>query len=422
MREGRLAQQKTAAMLGGRHHRTLRKPARAVDNPGNFASVLSLDLTTQFFKLTVGIFRLDGALGLFLRILMRKTSIDARSSSLLIGALIPLVGFAVTPLHRLTIVMTFIAGSRTVMWTHIPTLATEASSLMMPTRNAFALRGAMLTRFVLIIGNITVLICATFIGIPMIFSRFVSQLRTSLSLLLTTLSVAFQRSHSALCLMLVSLTVSLHRSLMRFQFGFDLLGARTMLVEQFVNVRLVQHIHLSAPLVKRLDMALAQMIHEPLNFTGSREAAMLHRQVMQTHETRVPMAKKPFRLDNRVVRRDLLNTTFSRCPGRLISPRRGAQAQRRPQHRRGEQNKLRDPHPQTLRSSKLQSTIDRAAPACIRRRVLGRAIFARPSGTCVTSESGPSESRRFVRRSWRLNEPTPSNPAAFASLTTTRRR
>jgi len=81
MREGRLAQQKTAAMLGGRHHRTLRKPARLMDPAGNFASALSLDLTTQFVKHTVGIFRLDGALGLLLRILTRKTSIDARSGS-----------------------------------------------------------------------------------------------------------------------------------------------------------------------------------------------------------------------------------------------------------------------------------------------------------------------------------------------------
>lgn len=248
-----------------------------MDPAGNFASAHSLDLTTQFFKLTVGIFRLDGALGLVLCILTRKTSIDARSSSLLIGALIPLVSLAVTPLHRLAIVMTFIAGSRTVMWTLIPTLATEASSLMMPTRSALALRGALLMRFVLFISNFMVLTCAAFIGIPMILNCFVSPLRMSLSLLLTTLSVAFQRFRSALCLMLASLTVSLHSSLMRFQFGFDVLGARTMLVEQFVNVRLVQHHHLSAPLVKRLDMALAQMIHEPLNLLGPLDTTPVHR-------------------------------------------------------------------------------------------------------------------------------------------------
>ncbi len=370
-----------------------------MDPARNFASPLSLDLTTQFFKLTVGIFRLDGAVGLFLRFLMRKTSIDARSSSLLIGALIPLVGYAVTPLHRLAIVLTFIARSRTVMWTLIPTLATETSSLMMPTRNALALRGALLMRFVLIISNCMTLTCATFIGISMIFHCFVSPLDMSLSLLLSTLDVAFRRFRSALCLTLASLTVSLHSSLMRFQFRFDVRGARTMLAQQLVNVRLVRRIHLSAPLVQQLDMALAQMLHEPLNFTGSREAAMLHRQLMQTHETRVPMAKKSFQLENRVVRSALLNTMFSRCPGRLISRRRSGQAHRRPQHRRGKQNKLRDPHPRSLRSSRLHSTTRRAAPACIRRRVLGRTNFARPSTTCVTSESGASESRRFRRRS-----------------------
>ena len=80
-----------------------------MDPARNFASALSLDLTTQFFKLTVGIFRLDGALGLVLRILTRKTSIDARSSSLLIGTLNPLVSFAARTLHKLAIVLTFIA-------------------------------------------------------------------------------------------------------------------------------------------------------------------------------------------------------------------------------------------------------------------------------------------------------------------------
>ncbi len=110
---------------------------------------------------------------------------------------------------------------------------------MMPTRNALALRGAPLMGFMLIISNFMVLTCATFIGVPMIFHCFVSPLGMSLSLLLSTLDVAFQRFRSALCLMLVSLTVSLHSSLMRFQFGFDVLGAHTMLVEQLVNVRLL---------------------------------------------------------------------------------------------------------------------------------------------------------------------------------------
>ncbi len=210
-----------------------------MDPAGNFASALSLDLTTQFFKLTIGIFRLDRALGLFLRFLMRRTSIDARSSSLLIGTLNPLVSFAARTLHKLAIVLTFIARSRAIMWTLIPTLATEASSLMMPTRSALTLRGAPLMRFVLFIGNFMVVTCATFIGIPMIFHCFVSPLGMSLSLLLSTLDVAFRRFRSALCLMLASLTVSLHSSLMRFQFGFDVHGARTMLVEQLVNVRLL---------------------------------------------------------------------------------------------------------------------------------------------------------------------------------------
>ena len=102
------------------------------------------------------------------------------------------------------------------MWTLIPTLATEASSLIMPARNALALRGPLLMRFVLLISNFMVLTRATFIGISMIFLYFVSPLSMSLSLLLTTLSMAFQRFHSALCLMLASLTMSLHSSLMRF--------------------------------------------------------------------------------------------------------------------------------------------------------------------------------------------------------------
>lgn len=73
----------------------------------------------------------------------------------------------------------------------------------------------------------------------MIFSRFVSLLGTSLSLLLKTLSVEFQRFRSALCIMLANLTVSLDSFLMRLQFGLDVLRARTMFAEQLVNVRLL---------------------------------------------------------------------------------------------------------------------------------------------------------------------------------------
>ena len=396
-----------------------------MDPAGNFASALSLDLTTQFFKLTVGIFRLDGALGLFLRFLMRGESSAPRGSTLARLCVGSPIDFVATRFHNPAMTTVVVVRSRSVA----PAVGAGVRRIITPLRRVEALvrtplmRIAMiaccvtaltrspLMRIAMIARCVSALTRASLMRVAMIAHRITAPIRAPLmriAMIARRVTAPIRALLSGVSMLVRDVTAAVRATIRErgagvlgpgFQLSIDLLAMLLMFPNQLVNVRLTYLMHLCAVTAQRLDMALAQMIHEPLDLLGPLDTTPLHRQVMQTHETCVPMAKKSFRLENLVVRRALVNAIFGRCPGRLIGLRRGAQAQRRPQHGRGKQNKLRDPHPQSLRSSRLHSTIRRAAPACIRRRVLGRAIFARPRRTCITSESGPSESRRFRRRS-----------------------
>ena len=270
-----------------------------MDPAGNFSSALSLDLTTQFFKLTVGIFRLDGALGLFLRLMMRGESSAPRVSTLARLCVGSPSDFVATRFRNPAMKTLVVVRSRSVA----PAVTAEVRRIMMPLRPVATLIRTPLIRVTMIARCIVALIRPPLMRVATLIHDVTSPLLESLmriAMIVHRITAPIRPLLSGISMMVRDVTAAVRATIRQrgagmlgpgFQLSIDLLAMLVMFLNQLVNVRPVCLMHLCAVTAQRLATALAQMLHEPLNFTGSREAAMLHRQVMQTHETRVPMAK-----------------------------------------------------------------------------------------------------------------------------------
>ncbi len=147
-----------------------------MDPAGNFSSALSLDLTTQLLKHTVGIFRLDSALGLFLCFSMRGESSGPRGSTLARLCVGSPIDFVATWFHNRAMTTLVVVRPRSVA----PAVGARVRGIMMPARHVTAPLRASLMRIATIARCVSALIRPPLMRVSMMVHDVTAPLRAPL--------------------------------------------------------------------------------------------------------------------------------------------------------------------------------------------------------------------------------------------------